>query len=373
METLKTYLDAVIADASLSGIQVYFDEVDSYNVEDADGDEDETTNIDIDSDTAAEELTVVDATGDIVDEDPAVYQKRTRVVEVKLNSLYADENLELTDNDDTVIVDLSGVSVEFGYYDNNDITTVTELIAEINDADDWGNAWNVTATRGGYEASYVDFDFTDEDGAAASGAGAGSAGYTFGTVTGTFSVASSNFGTTSLVWSLYKAISTTKIGALQYSVAYGASSDILKITRLVTGTTSIDLAPGAAMPALSISEIKLNDNSTTTLNWSSATYGGSASNLASQDSDYYLALTTTAVDGFYVTIENTSSSVAVDWSTDTVTLGSGTHVTLSANARLVSGTNFTGSGYNYKTSFAEIDLPDDTVEGNDTDRTGWLD
>ena len=370
METLVTYLDAVIADASLSGIQVYFDEVDSYNVEDADGDEDETTNIDIDSDTAAEELTVVDVTGDIVDDTPRVYQKRTLQIEVDTNALYADNDLDTDDNDDELLIDLAGVAVSFGYAEDNDITTVTEMIDAINAADDWGNAWNVTAARGGYEAAYVEFDFTDADGAAAAGGGAGDAGYTFGSVTGTFSVASADFGTTSLVYSLYKAISTTKIGALNYSVAYGASSDILKITRLVTGTTNIDLAPGAAMPALSISEIKLNDNSTTTLAWSSATYGGSVSNLASQDSDYYLAITTNNVDGFYVTIENTSTTVAVDWANDTTTLQTGD--TLTDDAVLVSGTNFTGSGSNYKASFADIVVPADTVEGNDTDRTAWL-
>ena len=66
-----------------------------------------------------------------------------------------------------------------------------------------------------------------------------------------------------------------------------------------------------------------------------------------------------------------------EFCTITVTDGNAaTGAFAAASATLVSGTNFGNAteayALGYKADFADIVTPDDTIDGNDTDRTGWL-
>ena len=138
------------------------------------------------------------------------------------------------------------------------------------------------------------------------------------------------------------------------------------------------------MPALTLYELQLSDNLTTTLVWSDARYGATQqlSNTAAQDSDFYFSLDRSDIQGTYIILENTSTTAAVTWdANNTITVVDGGANTGAFNgagnlATLESGTNFGNAteayAVGYFANFADIVTPDDTIEGNDTDRTGWL-
>ena len=354
MSTLKTYLAAAAAAPSVTGVKAFFDTADLHIAEaSTSADNVEQNSLKITTAGDVDELTVVNVTKDVSTTTGTTVRERLSVVyDLNRNALYQPKAIGTGEG-----ISITALGVTNYFVGNDEISTVSQLVDAIDGSTAWGSGVTVTADLDAYSKSYNKISYTTSAGAAATTQSTGTIYWSYGaTTTGTADV-----GTNSTTAQIATAIAAALSTASDYYNA-SASGDAVVVTRLVTNTQNVDLGVGVTFQDLAITEL-----GSSTVQWSTNT-----SNAAGQDSDYFLSVATTDVDGLRVTVQNNSTSVALA-STDTVFhVGTADGIDLSSRALLESGTNMVGS-FTYVAGFSDVDTAVTTVtEGSETNRTHWL-
>jgi len=400
MKTLKTYLDAVVAKPSTTGIKVYFDSADSHVVKGATvASDSETTSLIIGaSSTVTGRLAVVNVTPDSTSGRTTV-QAITAVFPVKRTSLGSDTALAATD--DITLTKESGVTYTFdiSVLNTADTTfdTVDELIALMNGSTNLPGV-TVEADRDAFHESVYTIAYTSSDGIAeTTSSTSGKIYFTYGTDPETGEALAGQTAALGAVASagIADAIAT-KLNALTHAYHATATSDAkILVTALVSGTLNEDYSP---LPHSTNTLVILATSNSTTkaLAGDLSTYtDGSVSSAVSNvtavaSSLFNLSVSKADYSGMRVTLKNSSTSIALNnmavstgatsgafaanyyYSYDTAPTAdhAGNYRTLTA-ATQIAAASITSSALDYVASFSNIESPT-TTDGADTDRTGWL-
>jgi hypothetical protein len=243
--------------------------------------------------------------------------------------------------------------------------TVTALAAAIA-ATDFGTGVSVTTARDAYGVSYNKINYTTPAGVASTVAGApagsNSATVFLGTFSSTFALSTSGMTSDALAIAVAAKLDGQASGGKKYSVTAATTNGVIKVTRLMTGTTNVDFGGNTSFPAISI----LNTNTAGYYKWSA-----NASNTVGLSSDYNLAVRQDVVNGLRITFTNNSFAVALTSDSATATL-TAPGSAFTAKTDLVSGTNH-HSDTAVSVPFSQAsDNSQGGSNGNATDATAWL-
>ena len=355
ISTLKTYLIAAAAAPSVTGVKVFLDSADLHIAEGATSASNvEQNSLKISTAGDVAELTVVNVTKSTsATAGTTVRERKSIVIDYNRNSL--NQSLAIGTGEGFEITMLGTAHKIVG---TADITTADQLVSAINGNTSWGSGVSVSAANDVYAKSINKISYTTSAGTAATTQSTGTIYWSYGaTITGTAAIGSGS-STAQMATAIAAALSTAS--ADHYAVGTG---DAVVVTKLVTNTANVDYGTGVSFPnTLAITELGSN-----TVQWSS-----NASNAAGQDSDYYLAVSKTDLNGLRITIQNNSTSVAFA-STATIAVdGTEVGIDQSTILTLASQTNSVGS-LNYIASFSDVDTAVTTVTpGSTKNRTHWL-
>ena len=403
LNTLTTWLDAVIAAGTTADIQVWFDQIDELKVVSSSG---TITTTNPGAITEAAQVygiangyyaAVYVYNADTSDSGRNVSQAVTMAIPLKRN-LGAGNQYVTPNGDDIVIADGTGATKTFTTGTNTgDYSTIAALVAAM-DGDTTLSGVTVQTDRDAFnEAEYQIAYTVTSTGAAATFSdetrtSTGTVYFTFGTnpeVGGTISGVTANISGASQGSSALASAIATKLNEVQSaftatSTAYGT----IQVVAQVSGTTEEDRGPlNHTFPDLNI----LVSSPSTTLLFAGSSYStlsnASSNTTAIASSLFNLAVNKSLFSGIRVTLKNTSTSIA-----KTMTVGVTSSASMMGNTDgtaprlmaqyLVNGTNIassSGAGSNsntldYVATFAQIDSVTTTtdVEAQITDRTGWL-
>jgi hypothetical protein len=363
LKTLKTYLTAALA-ATTSDIEVYFDDLELVQTQAS-----ATANyVDIvhnnPTDAAGYVSTSRNAVLVSVTTAPTgstVRETESFVWESGTNALRGYLDLSTGEG---VSVTYGGVTKTWVQGTAPAIATVSDLITAINADTTFGNAITLTAARDSYAKSYNNIAYTDETGAAETLDTRGTILVALGTVT---KVVTSN-GTVSSAANLATAIAAAITGTVVSGTKYNAAASGTEIilTRTVTNTGYTDLGPNtAAFPTISID---LGNATFTTVDFSDNT----TTNSTGANSDFFISITPTNINGLRVTVKNNSTAVALAATVTGVAGGMLATDALRAEVptELVSGTNMPENAA-YDAGFT--DIADVTPAATTSvSRIGWL-
>ena len=226
------------------------------------------------------------------------------------------------------------------------LTTVDGLITAIGANTDFGSGITLSAARDAYAESYNLISYTDEAGLAETTASAGNLTWSLGSYT-----ESTAIGSNSTAAQIATAIAAAMTGTAVDGVGYGASASgaAIILTREITNTTNYDLGVNSSdFPDIAFdlanttgTTIDLSDNTTT--------------NSTGVNSDFFLGVTQTNVNGLRVTVKNNSTSVvmSVVSVTKAGTVGAFAGLAGAEATLLVSGTTMTGNAA-YSSSYGDI-------------------
>ena len=237
-----------------------------------------------------------------------------------------------TDGTDALVVVAGGLTKTFdGGTNTGEYPTVTAIAEAIN-ATDFGSGVTVTANRDAYGVAYNKISYSTPAGAVSTvaGAAAGSNSVTvyLGTASGTFATGTSALTSDGLAQLVATALNNKETGGKKYSVSAATKDAVIKVSRLMTGTTNVDYGRNTTFPSISI----LDTNTAGYYKWSA-----NASNTVGLTSDYNLSVTKNVVNGLRITFTNNSFAVALTSANSTATITAG--AAIAAKTDLVSGTN----------------------------------
>jgi len=273
-----------------------------------------------------------------------------------INSLYGYKALG---SGEGVTITYGGVAKSWVQGTSPAIASVDDLIAAINADTTFGSGITLTAARDAWATSYNLISYTDEDGAAETTASTGTVLWSLGTVTGTFTIGS-NSSTSQIATALAAAVTGTVVSGVGYLAQ--ASGDAVVLTRLVTNTQSADRGVNTSdFPDLAFD---LGNTTYTTVDFSDNT----TTNSTGVNSDFFLSIAQTNVNGLRVTVKNNSTAIALAATVSAVSPG--TALVGATPTELVSGTNMP-SNTSYDASFGNISdvTPASTTSKN---RISWL-
>ena len=378
---MKAYLDKAIAAVNAAGesVKVSFDNV--VEIVDADGEKfnantaTKTKNSGISATNTSVISTVEDAGWDFIDitfgtpagaDDATLKQTASAVFPINAEG---DSYVDVaTDATDALVVVAGGLTKTFtGGTGTGKYPTVTALAAAIN-ATDFGSGVSVTATRDAYGVAYNKISYSTPAGAASTvaGAAAGSNSVTvyLDTASATFATGASALTSDGLAQLVATALNNKETGGKKYSVSAATLDGVIKVTRLMTGTTNVDYGRNTSFPSISI----LNTNTAGYYKWSA-----NASNTVGLTSDYNLAVSKNVVNGLRITFVNNSFAVALTSANATATITAG--AAIAAKTDLVSGTNHhsdTSVSVPFSLASNGAGTGSAAVAGNAIDATAWL-
>ena len=426
--TLKTWLDATLAAASAtSGIYVFIDQIDKYEVQSAlngvytdtavPAAPSVTTEATANSNKTSIYAVVAKQGAEATTTGTEVRETQTVVWPRTTNELLVPKTQLITA--EGVTFNVAGLSKTFKKGDLNNgstVATVAELVAYINGTTAFGSDFTVTASEAGYHMSQQTLSYTYGDGSAGSISLAGSAGniwYNVGSTAVSGVIAAANADTAQkLAIKIADAISDfTHPATGQFMYNAIANGAVITLMNAVSKAASYadDITPWAA----AIPQITFDIGSAST----TAVMGGTAGqsntldyNNAGVTSGFFFATTMQNTDGIAITIRNNNQgiirlagqavSLSLSGLTSGILGGQGVNGTASqtdpltnnlfpiwnkpgtlatggqASAMLVSNTHFVG-GQNKTDKVAVFALISNTTTTTTqaaavTDRTGWL-
>ena len=430
IDTLKTWLDAVISAASATaGIYVFVDQIDKYEVQSTlNGTYTDTavpaapsvtTEATANSNSTSIYAIVAKQAAETSTSGSTVRETQTVVFPISNNAVQAPSTPVTGDG---IIINAAGLSKSFvtGASNNGStVTSVAELVSYIDGDTSWGSELTISAENKGYLRSLQKINYNNGQGAAGSVSAAGNLWYNLGstTISGTIALVASD-NATAIASKLATAISDATHptgGYYMYNVV--ANGAILEIRNAISKTASYadDVTSWASsIPTLTFDVT--TDSSTAVLGGVEAKSNVLDNGTANTTSGFFLTVTKNDINGIAVTIKNnnqgvkrldaavvsvasvgTSSSIfgaigqAGTTSVTTVSLGAadglsqginnfGTAGTAPGNntisAMLVSNTHFVG-GQNKTDKVAVFSLISNATTSTTqsaaiTDRTGWL-
>jgi len=367
MATLETYLTAAMAATGARTIGVYFD-----TIEQAQSQASATAAYADDTHTDAVTGTGVNAVAYAVTTASSgtdVSQAISYVFRAKVNVLYGYPALGSGEGVTmTLVQGAAQVSTEHKQSATGN-TTVDQLIASMNADTTLGSNISLTAARDSYAESYNLISYTDSAGAAETTATADSNNgktvlWSLGTVTGT-----AVLGSNSTTAQIATAVAAAMTGTVVDGVGYGAvgSGNAIVLNRVVSNTTNVDLGKNtSAFPTIAFD---LGNATFTTVDFAT----GVNTNSTGVNSDFYLNVTGTDVNGLRVTVTNNSTAVALSVTSITTvgTAGAFDEAGSTAVATLLaSGTNME---HNPAVVSAFADISSATAASTATkNRISWL-
>jgi hypothetical protein len=354
MSTLKTYLIDAVAETNKVTISVSFDSADTHIKKSttAGTDDTETNNIA----TGDAKLVVMDISPSSSTPSSIPTVRETVSYAVDINRTNTVTYVEDAFGTSAVTITAKGQSKTFSTANNDAITSVASLITAIQgDTTTWGSDVTITASADSYNKSVQTVSYTDAAGAVASAVAGGNVVWSFGSVTGTLAVATSDKSGD---------LAGDLAAALNANAAYqaSASGSAITITKVVTNTAHTNVGPGVAFG--SSEKFGFTINASTTVSF------GGASSTVGLGSDYFLAVSKNDVKGLRITIKNNSTSVALGATTVAVAGAGALSTTVTS---LVSGVNMDANA-SFVAAFSDISNPGaaTVVTGASTDRTSWL-
>ena len=375
MSTLQTYLDAAVAAPSTTGVVVYFDVID--NAVEVASDGTETTSIPglngiaqaADYAATAGKFAVVNTKAQELSDVDTVYQASTYALDITRNALLGEPGITSAD---AVRVEFAGVSLSVS--GTTAITTIAQLVDELDGNAAFGSEATITADRSVYNKTYYKINFT-KGGAAATVSSAGDLVYAFSAAASGTVALSATANADEIASDLAAAINTDA----DFTADADTISGTIIVYATVSGTANKNLGPGAkARPTLSI-----NATSVTTTAILSTGFTGSTSekNKAALASETVLSITKSDVSGVRVTVTNKNTSV--DRTATVAAFGSA----FTGGATLAASTNMTtptidttpaastgdSNGYAaYLAAYSDVQAPTEVSPKSVTDRTSWL-
>jgi len=353
LNTLKTYLTDAMA-ATTTDIEAYFDVIELVQTQSsATAQYADASHTDAYTSSAKNAIAYSKTTAASGSE---VREIETFAWAPGLNALYGYKALG---SGEGVTVTYGGVSKSWVQGTSPAIASVDDLIAAINADTTFGSGITLTAARDAWATSYNLISYTDENGAAETTASTGTVLWSLGTVTGTFTIGSGST-TAQIATAMAAAVTGTVVSGVGYQAS--ASGNAVVLTRLVTNTTSIDRGVNSSdFPDLAFD---LGNTTHTTVDFSDNT----TTNSTGVNSDFFLSIAQTNVNGLRVTVKNNSTAIALAATVSAVSPG--TALVGTTPTELVSGTNMP-SNTSYDASFSNISdvTPASTTSKN---RISWL-
>ena len=424
--TLKTWLDATVAAASAtSGIYVFIDQIDKYEVQSS------VNGVYTDTAVPAAPSVTTEATANsnktsiyaivakqgaesAADTGAARNETLTQTFPVTNSALFA-ANTQLTSNEGFAI-NVAGLSKSFmvgdtysGAANGSTVQTVADMVAYINADTSWDSASiDITASNNGFLRSLQEVQYTDDAGAALTVSAAGTIWYKLGSTTASGATAALTAGGGA---ANIANLVATKIEAHTHPVHGGsiynaiANGAVMEITQAVSVTGyADDYTAAASIPTVTFVIDAAQTSTTATLGDADAA-GESNSVLEGAAKGFNLGVVNTAVNGVTFKMVNSNSGISrlagnrvtllpgatsatighpskggsASQTTDAVGFLTADDVTVAVSITLVSGTHFLTSDANgvnsYATTFAQISSVTAgavTQTAAVTDRTGWL-
>ncbi|MDB9903010.1 hypothetical protein OAC73_01425 [Flavobacteriaceae bacterium] len=366
---LKAYLDKAIAAAD-SNVYVFFDNVlevvktDGTKVVGTDSTPTVATGL---SATNSSVISTVENAGWIfinvapgVDGIASVKQRQSVVYTIATEGNgYADKALATAD----VQIVAGGLTKNYvGGTSATQYATVSAMAAAIN-ATDFGTGVKVTASRDAGQVAYQTINYTNPSGTASTVVASAVTDKIYvklGTASAVFAVSSGTLTANTLADAVAEALNGKVVSGKKYAVS--ANTGVLKVSRLMTGTTDQDFGRNSSFPAISI----LTTDTAGYMRWSA-----NASNTSGITSDYNLSVTQNVVSGLRVTFENNSFALALTSANATATLAVA-DAAITAVTELESGVNHhSDTTLNIPFSLAK-DNSGTGSAGPAIDATAWL-
>ena len=370
IETLKTYLAAAAKVPGTSGVSVYLDSSDLFVIENDGAADTERNNLEITTVADQAALTVVNVTADVTTGN-RVRQTQTWVVPLVTTAgatahLDAAKNYLAYDSSDVIDIDydiIEDAQYKVGdTYNGASVDDFTGLTAYFNDAGDVDD-YDVTIARDAGHTAYYRVNYVDDIGEATAvgTTNNGNLLVQYGTSTGLAAISDDDEAD-----DIATAIALVINGLTSYSATADANG-FIEVKPLIPGV-GVDLSPSPEAPLHSALSIFANATLTTAV--------FSTASTSNEATDYTLSVgSKIARNGVRITIENTltGSSRTADPSASADKFD--TPVALVAGTNIRAHEGFEAGEVNtlqYVAGFADID-DEDTTEGADVNKTGWLD
>jgi hypothetical protein len=326
IDTLKTWLDAVMSAASAtSGIYVYVDQIDKYEVQSTlNGAYTDTavpsapavtTEATANSNSTSIYAIVAKQAAETTTTGSTVREAQTVVFPITSNSIQAPNTV--LGSGHGININAAGLSKMWKAGDTNagsTVSTVAELVSYIDGDTSWGSELTISASNEGYLKSNQTVNYTYGNGSAGSISLTGSAGNLWynlgsGVVSGTIALVNSD-AAQAVASKLANAISAAThptTGAVLYNaVANGAVVEIMNAVSVATYPD--DVTPWAA----DIPQITFNVTTASTTAFLGGTGGVSnvtGNELAGTTSGFFINTTKQDVEGLAITIVNNNKGI----------------------------------------------------------------
>jgi len=384
LATLQTYLDAAVAAPTTDGVVVYFDIIDTAVEVSSDGTE--TSSIPglngiaqvADYAASAGKFAVVNTKAQELSDIDTVKQASTMVIDINRNSLIGEPSIATTDG-----VNISFAGVDLKLKGTSAITTISQLVAELDGNTAFGSEATVTADRSVYSKTYYKINYTN-NGSNANIAEAGNLYYNFSDdASGTFALGASDTADEIA----HQLASSTVLGAdTDFNFDGDTISGTIIVYATVSGTNNSNLGPGAkARPALTFNTA----TSTTSIKLTGGLSGTDTevnAQALSTTGTVVLSAAKTDVSGIRVTVTNNNASVsrtatmglltgttALEGTSTLVTGASGNMTTPTIDTSVGILTADQSNGYAaYDAQYSDVQAPAEVTAESLTDRTSWL-